>query len=411
MAYTAGVTASNVSPSSSTELDALIIGGGVAGLWLLHKLTARGYDAALLSAGPLGEGQSLAAQGIIHSGLKYGQRTDRQALRDGLKTMPDRWRAALAGKPQPQDPDLMAVRVLSDGCYLFAGRSPLDRLRQRIAHRALAGEAARVEPSAWAAHFRGLGFAGEVVRLNEPVVDARSLIDALHALLASRCYQLRVEADALQIAATGVELTMPGHRIRATRLILAAGTGNAELLTALGPKTPPDRGVRRPLHQVVVHHPELPPLYGHCLTGARRAEPRLTITSHPRGDGASDWYLGGRLATTGSERDAAKQLAHARRELRACLPGFPWDRAEFTSVRVDRAEPAQRPGSRAAVFDEGPLIWGWPVKLTLAPDFADLVCEKLAASTAGTGARIPGEVGQRLPLPAAVAGQLTWQPS
>ena len=51
--------------------DVVIFGGGVAGLWLLDELVRRGRDALLLESSRLGTGQSIAAQGIIHGGLKY----------------------------------------------------------------------------------------------------------------------------------------------------------------------------------------------------------------------------------------------------------------------------------------------------------------------------------------------------
>ena len=55
----------------TTQLDALVIGGGVAGLWCLDALREAGFDAALLESGALGTGQSISAQGILHGGVKY----------------------------------------------------------------------------------------------------------------------------------------------------------------------------------------------------------------------------------------------------------------------------------------------------------------------------------------------------
>ena len=53
------------------DLDVLIFGGGAAGLWLLAELTGKGHAAVLLESSRLGSGQTIAAQGILHGGLKY----------------------------------------------------------------------------------------------------------------------------------------------------------------------------------------------------------------------------------------------------------------------------------------------------------------------------------------------------
>ena len=53
------------------HIDVAIIGGGIAGLWLLAQLRERGYGALLIESNQLGSGQTLCAQGIIHGGTKY----------------------------------------------------------------------------------------------------------------------------------------------------------------------------------------------------------------------------------------------------------------------------------------------------------------------------------------------------
>ena len=51
--------------------DIVIFGGGIAGLWLINRLNAAGYQCLLLESATLGGDQTLASQGIIHGGLKY----------------------------------------------------------------------------------------------------------------------------------------------------------------------------------------------------------------------------------------------------------------------------------------------------------------------------------------------------
>ena len=55
----------------SFEVDVVILGGGIGGLWLLNRLHGRGYNAVLIETGELGGGQSVNSQGMIHGGIKY----------------------------------------------------------------------------------------------------------------------------------------------------------------------------------------------------------------------------------------------------------------------------------------------------------------------------------------------------
>src|SRR3546814_17745769 len=55
----------------SLSTDVLIVGGGVAGLWLNARLRRLGFATLLVDKGALGGGQSVKSQGIIHGGTKY----------------------------------------------------------------------------------------------------------------------------------------------------------------------------------------------------------------------------------------------------------------------------------------------------------------------------------------------------
>src|SRR5688572_29152902 len=107
------------------SLDAVILGGGAAGLWTLDRLIARGYQAVLLEAHELGSGQTVASQGIIHGGLKYtlsGLLTpSAQAIRD----MPAIWRECLEGRREPK---LTNTIVRSPCCYLWRTESIASRV-------------------------------------------------------------------------------------------------------------------------------------------------------------------------------------------------------------------------------------------------------------------------------------------
>ncbi len=393
--------------SEQATLDHIIVGGGIAGLWLLNQLHHQGFNGILLESASLGGAQTLASQGMIHGGIKYALGGSLTGASEAIAEMPGRWRACLAGQG---DVDLSGLTVLSDHYYLFAEGSSLGRLTGFFASRALRG---RIEKLKRDAYPEGLtAFDGVVYSLQDFVLDTRELLDRLRQPVAGRIFQLDVHADALRRSTgkngTGWSLRLPGsgRTLEANQLILAAGAGNGPLLADLGLAGPAMQ--LRPLHQVVVRHPALAPLYAHCVTAITRPEPRLTITSHQ--DGAQNdrvlWYLGGQLATDGVDRSEREQIERARSELKRCVPWIDWSRARFETLRIDRAEPAQQGGHRpdeAFVSAADNCITCWPTKLSLAPDLGDKVRALLKA-----GPLSDHQVAPALTLPAAELGQRPW---
>jgi len=393
-------------PAADTDrqsIDALIVGGGIAGLWLLNLLTRRGYAALLVEAGELGGGQTLASQGMIHGGLKYALAGQLTGASEAIAAMPERWAACLQGRG---DVDLSGLATLADRYYMFAAASTLGQLTTFFASRALRGRIRRVVDAERPAELRHPDFHGVVYALRDFVLDTPQLLAALLQPVADRAYRAALPTDAghLRLAANGAHLNLGGVPLVAQRLVLAAGAGTAALLDALDLDGP--RMQRRPLHQVVVRAPDLGPLFAHCLTRIRRPEPRLTITSHRDGAGWL-WYLGGQLATDGVDMTPAQLATHARAELEACLPWRDWGRASFETLRIDRAEPLRPDGARpdeafaTAVGPGGSCIVGWPTKLSLAPDLGDRVLALLPPPTGGV---VPS-----LALPPAGVGSPPWE--
>ncbi len=54
--------------AQALSTDILIVGGGIAGLWLNARLRRAGYATVLVESASLGGGQSVKSQGIIHGG-------------------------------------------------------------------------------------------------------------------------------------------------------------------------------------------------------------------------------------------------------------------------------------------------------------------------------------------------------
>ena len=394
---------------SSPDLDAIIVGGGVAGLWLLNQLTSEGYHSVLLEADGLGCAQTLASQGMIHGGIKYALGGALTGASEAIAGMPDRWRTALAGEGPV---DLSGLEMLADRYYLFAEASSLGKLTGFFASRALRGRIERLDRPDYPEGLQA--FDGVVYGLQDFVIDTRALLERLVQPVQDRVFRLSVTGEHLNGSADGWSLDVPGaaRPIVASRLLLCAGAGNGPLIDALGIKEP--RMQLRPLHQVLVRHPALTPLYAHCVTGIRRPEPRLTITSHDDGAGGTLWYLGGQLATDGVDRSEAAQIEHAAKELTRCVPWIDWSGATFETLRIDRAEPEQARGRRpdeafvqtaTGQDHSGRCQVCWPTKLSLAPDLADRLARELAADP--TPRPASPEVPD-LPLPPATPGRAPW---
>ena len=84
--------------SQPWSTDILIVGGGVAGLWLNARLRRAGYATVLVESASLGGGQSVKSQGIIHGGAKYALHGALTGASEAIADMPRRWRACSTGQ-------------------------------------------------------------------------------------------------------------------------------------------------------------------------------------------------------------------------------------------------------------------------------------------------------------------------
>lgn len=356
------------------NIDIAIIGGGIAGLWLLARLRKRGYGALLIESEQLGAGQTLCAQGVIHGGAKYGLRGYAGPTAEAVAGMPALWRRCLNGD---EDIDLRGATLLAEHQYLWATRAPSSRLAAFFASKLMRGHVEKLadggmDVSDYPPALRHPDFHGAVYRLDEPIIEVASVI----SVLAERYREAIVRNHGPAILKADGNLTLhhperPQWVVRPSVTVFAAGAGNAGLPWATLQL--------RPLHMVMARGVHLPgPLYAHCV-GASDV-PRLTITSHYDASGRLIWYLGGGLAEEGVQRDRREQIRAARRELQALLPWVDWNPVEFATFTIQRAEAHQHGGGRPAtigVFRDGRVIAAWPTKLALAPLLAEQIGEVL----------------------------------
>jgi len=385
---------------SVISTDVLIVGAGVAGLWLNARLRKQGFSTIVVERESLGGGQSVKSQGIIHGGAKYALHGALTGASEAIADMPRRWREALAGDGEL---DLSGVRILSQAHYLWSPGTLAGNLTSFFASKAVRGRVDQVKGEQLPPALQDPRFKGKVYRLAELVVDVPSLIERL-ANLAGDGLLAGQSIEPLLDNNEWVGLRVDGRDIHAQRIVFSAGAGNAELLASAGISVPAQQ--LRPLHMVLVKGPSLKPLYAHCLGGGPK--PRITVTTHPAANGEWVWYLGGDIAEAdGVAREPAEQIAVAQKELGNLLPWVDLSQAQWATLRVNRAEPAQsglvRPDN-AFLADQGRLLVGWPTKLALAPDFSDRVLQALEQD----GIK-PGDTPALPPLPRPPLGKTAWE--
>jgi len=358
----------------TVNVDIAIVGGGIAGLWLINLLQQQGYHCVLLESGELGGQQTLLSQGILHGGLKYALGGTLSSESEAIAGMPDRWRANLAGNG---DIDLRDVTVLADTQHLWSAGSMASRFTTFFASKMLRGRIGKLKFDDYPGALKDKAFKGNVYRMDDLVIDTPSLLRALIAPVQERLLRFTPDQDRIDWRDQGVARIVIGDtEIIPALTILSAGAGNAALLDAAHQHQLASNvhAQIRPLHMLMVRHRLGHALYAHCIGASNK--PRLTVTTHPLEDGSCIWYLGGDIAERGVDMSEADLIEAGKKELAQLFPWLDFSGADFAGVRIDRAEPRQdnllKPDNAYAVRDKN-LVVCWPTKLTLAPDLGDRI--------------------------------------
>ena len=347
----------------------IIVGGGISGLWLAAELKARGMHCCVIDRGPLGQGQTLASQGMIHGGTKYALDGLLSRSAQVIGAMPGRWRAALKGEGTV---DLSEVSLERADQLLWSTDSIASNLVGFFASQAMRSRMQRIDPDEEPA-FKSREFAGHLYRLSEPVLKLDTLISAFQNRLGESLYQAEVKSLIQRDGnIQGVETdqgTLSGE------VILTAGEGNEALLASAGIEH--IKMQRRPLAMGVVKlNTPIPPVFGHQL-GAT-SKPKLTISTHHI-EGSQYLYLGGQVAEDGIDRSDELQKTSLVDALHAGLHWLKPDIATTEVFRINRAEPSMqghRPETAFVQHVAGCWVC-WPTKLALAPALSDALITKL----------------------------------
>jgi glycine/D-amino acid oxidase-like deaminating enzyme len=365
--------------------DVVIIGAGIAGLWLHHRLNQMGFHVLLLENKTIGNAQTLSAQGIIHGGAKYALNGILSKATQAISAMPARWQACLSGKG---DIDLTQVKVLADHQLMWSKEQLSSKMVSFFASKALRSRMQSVPKSEHPLLFQDPKFKGALYRLEEPVLDIPSVLTALSNPWQERI--LNIDSIVWQQEHGRVQSIKVNNEIdiKAQQFVLTAGEGNQTLLDDLGITKPAMQ--RRPLQMVLckaktIQH-KLPPIYAHSLGSG--SKPIATITSHLDYDDNVVWYIGGNIAENGVGKSFENITTEAQHLLHDILPWFELPELEWATHAINRAEPKQSALSRpdtAFIETKNNIHIAWPTKLALAPNLADKIIENMENSNLSAG--------------------------
>ena len=346
--------------------DIVIIGAGIAGLWTFNRLKRMGYDALLLESDSIGCGQTIASQGIIHSGLKYAFAGKVNKLAQSISAMPDLWRKAMRGEGAV---DISAAKMSADSQYMLVPSGFMGGLVKLVTKKILGGGVHEVAKSDWPDEIKQSGFKGSVIFMSEPVLNIPSVLCAL-----AEPYK-----DSIRKIDDGVDPHdfLKAHNISADKIIYTAAASNQIAAEKHGD----DTGLKtqkRPLLMGMLK-PAPYPLYAHLVGSSDK--PVATITTHECEDGTLVWYLGGGVAEREKESNSTDVYDAAKKGFAKYLPDLDLSAVKWATLPIDRIEGKSNTEGfmpdTPTIHKAGNTLYCWPTKLTFAPLLSDKIVEIL----------------------------------
>jgi len=361
------------------KADIVVFGAGIAGLWAFNRLKRAGYNALLLESNRIGCGQTIASQGILHSGLKYAIAGKVNKLAKSISEMPRRWREALQGRGPV---DISSARISASSQYMLIPGGVVGRIVKVVTKKTLGENVGVLDKKEWPPEIERLGFAGSVVYMNELVLDVPSLLRALAEPYRESVrkidwpHGLKIRPDdngsiaGLKVGAETIE----------ARCYLFTGAGwNHQIAGRLGH----DRGMHvryRPLLQGMIKDAPCE-LYAHCVGLSEK--PIVTVTTHSMPDGTRVWYLGAEVAERSKDADPNGVYEAAVKAFRKYMPAVDLSEVFWAVWPVDRVEGKSNTAGwmpdLPVLHTAGNAVYCWPTKMTFAPLVGDEIISLLTA--------------------------------
>lgn len=305
------------------ERDVLIVGSGIAALWLLGRLRTLGYRATLLTDAPLIDPADLAGRGLLA--------TADPALQPA-------WDGFLSGASAP---DLRSSLTETTGVFELDLRSRLQRLRDRLLGRDR-GATRQLAFGRVPAELQGLARHGRLGARTESLLDVTRLGRALLADAGTGV--LACEHGTLDVLRSGGAVTgisAGGTPLHARRIVLCDGGRHTRLRQRLGLRVAP----LRTQAFLLLRLPALPSLQLHLR--AADAGASFLLTTHATAAGERLWMIGA------DGQASAPRIDSVRDTLAVLLPELDWPRAAWQTWSAELARPAQaaRKGARALLAE------------------------------------------------------------
>lgn len=367
--------------SKTYKADIIIFGAGVAGLWLHHRFSKAGYNSLLLETDAIGGQQSIASQGILHSGLKYTLAGKVNKLAQSISAMPDRWRAAMQHY-SGAEVDLTRAAMMAPSQLLMIPDGFMGGLIKIVTEKTLGNGVTDIPRDDWPDGIAQSGFKGRLVSMGEPVLNAASVMRAL-----AEPYQRSIrridmdftsfdQDDAGDISSIWID---DEHEIKAQHVIFTAAASNAKIARMLGH----DEGLKtqaRPLLMGMLR-PAPFDCFAHLVGPSDK--PVATITTHYDHNKQRVWYVGAAVAERAKEDDPRKVRKAMMDALKKYMPAIDVSHFEWATLPIDRIEGASETDGwmpdTPTVHRAGNAFYCWPTKLTFAPMLGDKLAEFLPA--------------------------------
>lgn len=350
------------------NIDVVIFGAGIAGLWTFNHLKTLGYDVLLLEKESIGCGQTIASQGIIHSGLKFSLAGKVNKLAKTISAMPNLWREALNGN---HIVDLSAAKQAAQSQHLLIPNGFMGGLTKLVAERALGNNVHSVSKNEWPENIKSSGFNGSLIFMDEPVLDIPSVLRAL-----AEPYKDAIKKIPTEQAGNPFEF-LENHNINVKQVIFT-GAANNHMIAS---ENNDDKGLEtqhRPLLQGIFKNAPFP-LWGHLV--GKTDKPVASVTTHKTSNNELIWYIGGGAAER--KKDAAPEEVYKAsiNAFKKYMPEIDINAMEWSVLPIDRVEGKSKTESwmpdTPTIHHGEKTLYCWPTKLTFAPMLSDMILKTL----------------------------------